>query len=140
MPSKHSGGRVNGMFGPLQTTGEQMLFCRLQPEKKVEFSEREGVIEMARAVGEAFKRAKIAKAAGEDAVYRWMVGKRIIGAKLPLVEGLVEKDSPAFQPGGWYARSKYSGGRDPKMFSELVQRVENQIDDFVWTSWQQVDE
>lgn len=99
---------------------------------------------MASAVWEAFQRAERrnldAEAVGKvDTVYRYMTGSRQYTAKLPLVEGLLVKDSPSFQPGEWYATSKHSGGRFNVGFIELLQRVENQADDgFTWPSWPMV--
>ena len=112
------------------------IFAVLQPEKKVETDERDGVMKMAAAVKAAFIRAKDRDE--KDEVYHVMNSTRYKCAKLPLVEKLLKIDSPAFQEGGWYgwyASSKYSGGRNPKRFIELVQRVENQTEDFVWNSW-----
>lgn len=59
-----------------------------------------------------------------------MTGTRLIGAYLPLITKLLEND-PNFKAGTWYERSKYSGGRQPKMFAELVRRVENQTPGFL---------
>lgn len=58
-------------------------------------------MEMARAVGEAFKRAKIASAKGDGKLYEFMTGKRNFnGRGLPMVQNLLERDGPSFQPGG----------------------------------------
>lgn len=103
--------------------------------------ERDGVIEIAGAIGEAYQRAR--HRGKEDDIYKWMISTRIIGAPLPLVKGLMDDKKSSFdssfQPGVWYATSKFSGGRDPDRFKKLVQRVENQTDGFRWSSWQQVD-
>lgn len=98
-------------------------------------------MKMARAVGDAFKRAKIDKDKGDETLFAFITGKRNFnGRGLSMVKNLSEKDGPLFQPGEWYASSKYSGGRDPRGFEDLIQRVENQTEGFLWKSWQQAGE
>ncbi|CAM9982026.1 unnamed protein product [Ectocarpus sp. 4 AP-2014] len=103
--------------------------------------ECDGVREVVAALRTAFAKAKLrnndAKAAGkeEDDVHKFMTKKRIFKSMLPLAYQLLALDKE-YKPGDWFTKHKDFGvGGYPKGFTELVEKVENQIDGFRWSSW-----
>lgn len=118
----------------LTTYNPSVLFYRLQPDKIVDDLERKGVTKIYRRIKRTFKRAKRGNTAGDQALYKFMIGTRNMNSHLPLVTNLLKK-APEFKAGDWHEGSKYSGGRQPDIFKDLVRRVENQTPDFLWESW-----
>jgi len=88
---------------------------------------------------EAKRRNNDAKGSGkeEDDIHKFMTKKRIFKSMLPVAHQLLALDKE-YKPGDWFTKHEVFGvGNYPKGFKELVERVENQIDGFKWSSWQQ---
>lgn len=114
--------------------------------KEVSQAERDGVTAIHQAIGDAFKRAKLdAKASEKESLCKSMNGNLYVKAKLPLVKLLMGgtpktfAGDPSFDPGQWYRDSKFNGWRNPSIFADLIERMENQVEGFEWASWLQVD-
>lgn len=87
--------------------------------------------ELARAVGEAWERAK--KRGVEDKLYKKMNG-RMKSARLNLVRCLIDEDD-AFQPGDWYTSSKFSKIKSVTSFDRKVEEVRKKVNGWEWESW-----
>ena len=117
------------------------VYCSVSQPKQATLEECNGVREVVSELRDAFARAKKnndTKAPGseEDDVYAFMTKSRIVKSKLPLAFQLLEHDKE-YKP-EWLMKHKVFGaGKYPKGFEELVERVENQIDGFRWSSWKQ---
>lgn len=87
--------------------------------------------ELARAVGEAWKRAK--KRGTGDKVYKKLNG-RMWKATLFLVRYLLDEDDD-FQPGGWYTSSKFAKIKSPGSFDTKIRAVGGKVEGWAWESW-----
>lgn len=94
--------------------------------------ERDGVIEMVEAIGEAYRRAQIR--GPEDPVYLYMKLPRYRHSTLSMVRFL-QKNDDEFRPGAWFVKSKYVTVQNPTTFNKVIDRVEQQVNGFKWASW-----
>ena len=97
-------------------------------------AEREMVQEVVMEIGKAFKRAE-AKGK-EDPVYHYMTRPSYSVGVWSMVKRLRDRDAVDFQPGLKFEASRYATMVNGDAFETLVRRVEADVDDFEWMSWQ----
>lgn len=90
-----------------------------------------GMKELARAVGEAWKRAKTRGV--QDKVLKKMNGYRMESTTLRMVQYLVDEDDD-FQPGDWYTGSKFAKMKNPGSFNKKILEV-GRVSGWRWESW-----
>lgn len=90
-------------------------------------------------IGEAFKRAEDRQkkvAGGEnDLLYHYMTRPSYSVGRWSMVKKLRKCDAVDFRPSKFEA-SKYATMVNGKAFEALVGRVEAEVNDFEWMSWQ----
>ncbi|CAB1105429.1 unnamed protein product [Ectocarpus sp. CCAP 1310/34] len=99
-------------------------------------AKREGVKAMVKAIGEAFQRAKVRTEVNDkrDGVHHYMALPSNQASRFYLVRYLVKNDAE-FAPGAWYVNSKHPTAKGSIAFDELVGLVQDQVEDFHWSSW-----
>ncbi|CAB1121309.1 unnamed protein product [Ectocarpus sp. CCAP 1310/34] len=106
----------------------------LEATGQITQAEREGLQEMVTAIGDAFRRAKAR--GSKDPVYHYMTLPRNQASLWSLVRKLRKLDAVDYRPGAWFKGSGFAKMTDGKPIEKLIMRVEDQVPDFKWTSWQ----